>query len=416
MRKLRLAVLAISAIAATLTAFSAAAQTNATPIQLGPRPFFLADNMAEGELRDRLQQCEAGPFARTDWSIAHRGAPLQFPEHTEEGYRAAALMGAGILECDVTFTEDRQLVCRHSQCDLATTTNILAIPELAAQCSQPFQPADAATGRPASAQCCTSDLTLAEFQMLTGKMDAFNPNATTVEEFMRGTADWRTDLYGAGTLLTHAQSIALFAELGVGFTPELKEPMVDMPFQGDYTQEMYAQQMIDEYVAAGVDPSRVFPQSFRYEDVLFWIQNNPDFAEQAVYLDDRYERPGFEGFDPLDAATWHPTMEEIVADGVHIIAPPIPLLLTLDDAGAIVPTPYAIAARAAGLEIITWSFERDGPLYDGTGFYYTSVGAALEHEGDVFQILDVLARDVGVIGVFSDWPATTTYYANCAGL
>jgi len=28
----------------------------------------------------------------------------------------------------------------------------------------------------------------------------------------------------------------------------------------------------------------------------------------------------------------------------------------------------------------------------------------------------MLAQDVGVIGVFSDWPATTTFYANCMGL
>jgi len=41
-------------------------------------------------------------------------------------------MGAGIIECDVTFTKDRELVCRHSQCDLHTTTNILTVPELAA--------------------------------------------------------------------------------------------------------------------------------------------------------------------------------------------------------------------------------------------------------------------------------------------
>jgi glycerophosphoryl diester phosphodiesterase len=27
-----------------------------------------------------------------------------------------------------------------------------------------------------------------------------------------------------------------------------------------------------------------------------------------------------------------------------------------------------------------------------------------------------LAKEVGVRGVFSDWPATTTYYANCMGL
>jgi len=49
-----------------------------------------------------------------DFSIGHRGAALQFPEHTRESYVAAARMGAGILECDVTFTKDRELVCRHS--------------------------------------------------------------------------------------------------------------------------------------------------------------------------------------------------------------------------------------------------------------------------------------------------------------
>ena len=72
-------------------------------------------------------------------------------------------MGAGILECDVTFTKDQELVCRHSQCDLHTTTNILAIPELAAKCTHAFTPADPAAEKEASAKCCTSDLTLAEF-------------------------------------------------------------------------------------------------------------------------------------------------------------------------------------------------------------------------------------------------------------
>jgi glycerophosphoryl diester phosphodiesterase len=50
-----------------------------------------------------------------DWSIGHRGASLHFPEHTKEGYTAAADMGAGIIECDVTFTKDQELVCRHTQ-------------------------------------------------------------------------------------------------------------------------------------------------------------------------------------------------------------------------------------------------------------------------------------------------------------
>lgn len=29
---------------------------------------------------------------------------------------------------------------------------------------------------------------------------------------------------------------------------------------------------------------------------------------------------------------------------------------------------------------------------------------------------NVLANNVGVLGVFSDWPATTTFFANCMGL
>jgi glycerophosphoryl diester phosphodiesterase len=31
-------------------------------------------------------------------------------------------------------------------------------------------------------------------------------------------------------------------------------------------------------------------------------------------------------------------------------------------------------------------------------------------------VIDVLAREVGVLGIFSDWPAALTYYANCMGV
>jgi glycerophosphoryl diester phosphodiesterase len=34
----------------------------------------------------------------------------------------------------------------------------------------------------------------------------------------------------------------------------------------------------------------------------------------------------------------------------------------------------------------------------------------------MMQVIDLLARDVGVLGIFSDWPATTTLYAKRAGL
>jgi glycerophosphoryl diester phosphodiesterase len=388
-------------------------------MQLGPRPFFLVDDMTPGPLKDRLKSCADGPFKASDFSIGHRGAALQFPEHTRESYEAGARMGAGILECDVTFTKDQELVCRHSQCDLHTTTNILATP-LAARCSVPFTPArfDASGNliAPANAMCCTSDITLAEFRTLRGKMDAANPRARTVAEYLGGTPAFRTDLYAgpsSGTLMTHKESIELFKRLGTKMTPELKSPSVAMPFNG-FTQEAYAQKMIDEYKAAGVSPRQVFAQSFNLADVLYWIRHEPAFGQQAVFLDDIDPTDGNPNNDrPRTLAE----LQALVAQGVRIIAPPTWALLALDWKNDMVPSQYARDARYAGLDIITWTLERSGILADGDGgWYYQSVNPALKNEGATMEALHVLAKDVGVRGVFSDWPATVTYYANCMGL
>lgn len=378
-------------------------------VQLGPRPFFLVDQMEAGALKDTLQSCTEKPMRPSAFSIGHRGAALEFPEHTKESYRAAARMGAGIIECDVTFTSDLQLVCRHSQCDLHTTTNILAIPELAAKCTKPFTPYDAATSTPASATCCTSDITLAEFKTLCGKMDSSNPKATTVAEYLGGVPTFRTDLYATcGTLMTHKESIALIDSLGASFTPELKVPSVTMPYKGVYTQEMYAQQMIDDYKAAGIDPKRVFSQSFGLADIRYWIAHEPAFGQQAVFLDELVDMPG-----GLQASI--DRIPSLAAEGVRILAPPMWTLVTLSGE-QIVPSPYATTAKAAGLDLISWTLERSGPLATGGGYYYQSVTPVIHNDGQTFTMLDVLAKQVGIRGIFSDWPATATYYANCMGL
>ena len=403
----------LSALMSLTLIAPAAAQNPLREAQIGPRPFYLVDKMKDGPLKQKLQQC-TGPFHRSDFSIGHRGAALQFPEHTKESYSAAARMGAGVIECDVTFTKDRQLVCRHSQCDLHTTTNILSLPALAAKCTMPFVQADPATGRKASAKCCTSDITLAEFRTLTAKMDGFNPNATNVAEYQNGTPRWRTDLYShTGTLMTHDESIALIRSFGAKFTPELKAPEVAMPFDGDYTQEKYAAQMLRAYKDAGIPARDVFAQSFSLADILYWVKTEPEFAAQAVYLEDRYETAGLH---PAKPETWKPSMPELKAQGVKILAPPISMMLALNDRSEIVPSEYAKAAKAAGLDLIGWSLERDGPLDRGGGFYHKSIKAAVDRDGDTLTVLDVLAQQVGVRGMFSDWPATTTFYASCMGM
>ncbi len=404
-------------VAALLAGVAAQAQTggDARALSYGPRPFHLIDKLEDGELKRKLMSCMGQTPQTTDFSIGHRGAGLMFPEHTRQSYLGGARQGAGIVECDVTFTKDKQLVCRHAQNDLHTTTNIVAT-DLEEKCTQPFQAAKG--GAEASAECRTSDLTLEEFRSLKPKMDAADKTATTAEAYLGGTAPWRTELYVDGAqLMTHAESIELLKGLGVKFTPELKAPSVEMPFDG-FSQEDYAQKMIDEYKAAGVPASDVWPQSFNLQDIRYWIENEPEFGAQAVYLDDRDAEGEGEGgiLDPNDPSTFEPSMQELADMGVNYIAPPLWMMVTLDDQGNIVPSAYAKEAKAAGLKMIAWTLERSGPLANGGGWYFQSVNDAIDSDADYLNVLHVLAQDVGVVGVFSDWPATVTYYANCYGL
>ena len=395
----------------SLITFSANAQSIPSDmITMGPRPYFLIDKMRDSPLKTRLAACANGPFRRTNFSIGHRGAQMMFPEHTVEANVAAARMGAGILECDVTFTKDLVLVCRHGQNDLHTTTNILET-DLAQTCKRPFTPASA--GNKANAECRTSEITLEEFRTLIPKMDASDKTATTLADYMNATADWRTDLYARSgtTLMTHADSIALFASLGAKFMPELKAPKVAMPFNG-FSQQDYAQALIDDYKAAGIAPKDVWVQSFDLNDIRYWIENEPEFGAQAVYLDSSYRS---RSWSPMDANTWTISMPDLKAMGVNYIAPPLWVLLTLED-GEIAPSTYAIAARSAGLNVITWTLERSGPLNGGGGWYYQSIGDAVRGDGAMFEVIDVLAQQVGIVGIFSDWPATVSYYASCMGL
>ncbi len=372
------------------------------------RPYYLVEGMDPGKLKDKLLSCEDGPFRRTDFSIAHRGAPLEFPEHTKEAYSAGARMGAGIVECDVTFTSDGELVCRHDECDLATTTNIVNT-DLNNQCTKPWAGANSAP------KCCTSDITLQQFRSLTGKMDASAPAATTAAGFLGGTAPWRTDLYtGRGTLLTLEESIELNKKLGVKHTPELKAGNPDRIRAVFGSQEAYAQKMIDTFKKEGVNPRDVWPQSFNPADVLYWIKAEPRFGKQAVYLDDidLTANPQVPGLTKAE-------LKQLRQQGVQIIAPPIPALLTVEN-GKLVPSQYAKDIKSFGFDIITWSFERADLRKGakGAGFYaaYDPNGEVVKKDSDMYKALDVLAKQVGVIGVFSDWPGTVSYYASCMDL
>jgi len=380
-------------------------------IQLGPRPYYLVQSMKDSPLKTQLTQCANTKkrFKKSFLSVSHRGAPLMFPEHTLHGLEIAARMGADLIEADVTFTKDRELVVRHAQCDLHTTTDVLLRPELAAKCSRNW------TGpSPAPApKCCTSDFTLAEVKTMCAKMDAADSRATTREGYVNGgVASWRTTLYGreCPRVPTHKEYIQKVKEYGAKFVPEMKTPEIPMPYNDSgiiFTQTDYAQKVVDEYIEANIDPSIVYLQSFLWSDVIYW-STKTDFKNTCA-LEGTYDAYNWSK-DAIKA--WLKPLKDA---GVPVLAPPTLLLANRTSANATIEVSnYASVALEMGFKIVTWSFERDGPLQQGGGFYNTGLFA--DRDGFNYEFLDFMVKKANITGIFSDWPATVTFYANCMGL
>jgi hypothetical protein len=140
--------LTVAMLAPSMIGLAAHAAHSAVP--LGPRPFSPVDQLEAGAAKDKLAACVAAIERDQphDFSIGHR--------------------------CG----------------DLHTAMNILAT-DLASTGRTPFTPAEfdqhGNRVKATPALACTTALTFAEFTRLTGKMDASNPNACTVEAFLRQT-------------------------------------------------------------------------------------------------------------------------------------------------------------------------------------------------------------------------------------
>ena len=330
-------------------------------------------------------------------------------------------MGAARVECDVAVTKDGVLVCRHAQCDLHQTTNILSTP-LAATCRTPFSAANAELGSKAQVECCADDLTLAQFKSLCGRMESKNPNATSIHEYQNSVPSWRpSPANSCGTLLTHQESLELINSLGANFIPELKPsapPSLQAPTKREReARELLAEQLVQAYRIAGIDPKRVWLQSFLWHDVKYWLDHAPEFASQVVWLDGRAQMAA-DGNVTEPRFPHTPSFTEAKAAGLNIIAPPLWVLVKASNNAAqpFAATDYARAATAAGLQLTTWTLDRSGPINESTqhpfGYFRTLTGA-LASDGDLYPLLHALVKDIGVTGVFSDWPATVTYYDNC---
>lgn len=189
-------------------------------------------------IKNSIASC-TNPLAQNGFSTSHRGSPVTHPEHSNEGYLAAVAMGSGWIECDTAVSKDLQLVCRHSSCDLHTTTDVLFRPALAAKCSVPFTPAvlnatTKAVITAAQVSCCTYDFTLAEYQTMCAIQDTgigWNAATTPTEYLYWGAPGYRSNVYDrfnpssggcAATPATLASYAQYITAAGASLVPEQK--------------------------------------------------------------------------------------------------------------------------------------------------------------------------------------------------
>jgi glycerophosphoryl diester phosphodiesterase len=220
--------------------------------------------------------------------------------------------------------------------------------------------------------------------------------------------------------MSFRESIELNKALGVKHTPELKSGTAAEINAIFGSQQNYALKLTDELRAAGVKPRDAWPQSFNVEDIFVWIDST-EYGKQAAYLID-YDAAANDiiiqaPYNQMNRAEYFQMLKK---RGVRVIAPAMPALLAVDAAGHVVPSQFANDLRSMGFDIITWTLERSDLRRGASaaGFYYDfdPQGVAIQKDSDMYKALDVLARQVKILGIFSDWPATVTYYANCMGL
>ncbi|MGD2133375.1 MAG: glycerophosphodiester phosphodiesterase family protein [Maricaulaceae bacterium] len=290
--------------------------------------------------------------------IAHRGASGLRPEHTLAAYALAIEQGADVIEPDLVMTGDGVLVDRHDRY-LSTTTDVAEHPEFAER--RRVDPAGSDR-----TDWWVEDFTLDELKTLR----AVQPFPGRSTEF--------DGLYEIPTFdevidLAKARS----AELGrtVALYPETKSPGYFALIGLDMEAPLLA--ALEREGWTGPD-APVYIQSFEPEIL---ISLNEQIDAPLVML----VSPTATGVASSGAPTPNIPLEEAAAfaDGV---GPEKTLVMTStgEDTG------FVAAAHALGLLVHPWTF-RDDNVRDGFDSAADEIARAFE---------------IGVDGVFTDFPAT----------
>ena len=287
--------------------------------------------------------------------IGHRGASGHRPEHTLEGYRLAAEMGADFIEPDLVSTKDGVLIARHEN-EIGGTTDVAV--KFPARRTTKTVDGQAITG------WFTEDFTLAEIRTLrANERLAFRSHAYD-GQFAVATFDEVIEL---------AQRLGRELNRPIGVYPETKHPTyfrnIGLPLE---------EKLIASLAKHGWNrkDAPVFIQSFEPDSLRFLRGKT---SVRLIQLTSDASMVDAAGLKKIAA----------YADG---IGPEKRLIVPIGADGSIgTPTDLVQRAHAAGLLVHIWTIRVDKEFlpagYHGRG----------EAEYEQF-------RDLGVDGLFTDFP------------
>jgi glycerophosphoryl diester phosphodiesterase len=287
--------------------------------------------------------------------IAHRGASGHRPEHTLEGYRLGAEMGADFIEPDLVSTKDGVLIARHEN-EIGGTTDVAA--RFPSRRTTKTVDGQSITG------WFTEDFTLAEIRTLRAKERlAFRSHAYD-GQFAIPTFDEVIEL---------AQRLGRELKRPIGVYPETKHPTyfrnIGLPLED---------KLIASLAKHGWNrkDAPVFIQSFE-PDSLRDLRRQT--SVRLIQL-------------TSDAAMVDPAGLKRIAGYADGIGPEKRLIVPIGADGSVgAPTDLVQRAHAAGLLVHIWTIRVDKEFLPA-GYH----GRA-EAEFEQF-------RDLGVDGLFTDFP------------
>jgi glycerophosphoryl diester phosphodiesterase len=283
--------------------------------------------------------------------IAHRGASGLRPEHTLEAYALALDQGADCIEPDLVMTSDGVLIARHDTY-LSTTTDVASRPEFASR-----KRASRDSEYPGREDWWAADFTLAEIRTLRAVQSFRGRSREFDGKFQIATFD---------EVLALATSRKTASGRAVCVYPEAKSP----GYHASRGLPM-AKPILAALKKAGLDAagSPVFIQTFE-----------PDFAREMDPLTALPVVMLAGDKTALDAAWAMPGAPFWQGEGVTHA-----MLFGPDGKSS----GLIEAAHARGIQVHAWTY-RDDALFGGEPIE-TSINKAL---------------DVGLDGLFTDFPAT----------